>query len=217
MSDQKLKRVVLRESSTDPLVFYQVFCEECYRPAIGLRDYALIVDCGANIGLSAQYFADRHPNATVLAIEPDEQNFAVLSSNSADYQRIIEAQWAIGGHTGRGKMIGHKKGHWALRVERSPEGRILVVPLRDVLTATSFPFGCDGRLPLRRRPCLLKLDIEGAEVECFQNPDWLELVDVIAVEFHNKEGPEVMAAALAKDPRKHRTWVVGEIHFVEFM
>ena len=38
----------------------------------------VILDCGANVGITALYFAWRYPNARIFCIEPDDQNFELL-------------------------------------------------------------------------------------------------------------------------------------------
>jgi hypothetical protein len=38
----------------------------------------IIIDAGANIGLSSIYFANRFPEAKIIAIEPEESNFRLL-------------------------------------------------------------------------------------------------------------------------------------------
>ena len=52
----------------------------------------LIVDLGASVGLSAIWFAQVWPFATVLAIEPHEENFRLLQRNVARYPNITPIQ-----------------------------------------------------------------------------------------------------------------------------
>src|SRR2546423_3692928 len=42
------------------------------------RPDPLIIDCGANIGLSVIYFKYLYPRATIVAFEPDQKIFRVL-------------------------------------------------------------------------------------------------------------------------------------------
>src|SRR5262249_17417794 len=46
----------------------------------------LIVDCGANIGLSARYFATEYPAARIVAVEPDIENAAFARSHCKTYK-----------------------------------------------------------------------------------------------------------------------------------
>jgi FkbM family methyltransferase len=50
----------------------------------------IIIDCGSNIGLSVIYYKQLYPNASILAFEPDKQNFQLLKKNvvSNNYQNV---------------------------------------------------------------------------------------------------------------------------------
>jgi FkbM family methyltransferase len=69
-------------SSHDMLTVNEVFCREDYRCP---RDVRVVVDAGANIGISALYFLTRNPAARVYAFEPDPRNAARLRGNLAAY------------------------------------------------------------------------------------------------------------------------------------
>lgn len=47
------------------------------------------MDAGANVGLAARLFAALWPNATIVSLEPDRSNFAVLELNAALAQNIL--------------------------------------------------------------------------------------------------------------------------------
>ena len=47
----------------------------------------LIIDGGANVGLSLRGFARDFPQAHVIAVEPDDDNFRVLAANAAELDR----------------------------------------------------------------------------------------------------------------------------------
>jgi hypothetical protein len=86
----------LRPRTSDLSVFNQVFIEEEYMFSrikrteeikkyqdgiLGRGERPLIIDCGAYIGLSGIYFKGLFPNAMVLAVEPDPENFESLKRN----------------------------------------------------------------------------------------------------------------------------------------
>lgn len=52
----------------------------------------VIVDAGANIGLTAVYFANQFPAARILALEPESSNYALLCKNTAAYPQA--ALWS---------------------------------------------------------------------------------------------------------------------------
>ena len=57
----------------------EIFVEEIYK--IQLPSNSLIIDCGANIGLGILYLKEKFADASVIAFEPDETNFDLLSRN----------------------------------------------------------------------------------------------------------------------------------------
>ncbi len=66
-----------RPNTSDVEVFKQIFAWREYRCLDDVHDASLIIDCGANVGYSAVYFLTRYPNARVIAVEPDADNFSV--------------------------------------------------------------------------------------------------------------------------------------------
>ena len=58
----------------------EIFEEEVYRFQTENKT-PLIIDCGANIGLSVLYFRRLFPNAKIIAFEPDEGIFKILQKN----------------------------------------------------------------------------------------------------------------------------------------
>src|SRR5882724_4195678 len=57
----------------------EIFIQEIYK--VYLPDNSLILDCGANIGLSVIYFKKLNPSVKVIAFEPDNANFELLKKN----------------------------------------------------------------------------------------------------------------------------------------
>jgi FkbM family methyltransferase len=66
-------------------VFAQVLANREYRCLDQSEISGLVIDCGANIGLSTLYFLTRFPNAHLIAIEPDPDNFKMLAGNTAGF------------------------------------------------------------------------------------------------------------------------------------
>jgi FkbM family methyltransferase len=156
----------------------------------------VIVDLGANIGLASLFFAARYPRATVLALEPDPANFAMLSHNVAGVGgRILSVQGAI----------------WSedrdLRVLRSDANGVPLgdwgVQVGNVAGAGTIEVAGWSMARLIRDHCLgqidiLKIDIEGAEKELFEAEDlgWLASVEMVMIETHERFRPGCNAAVL---------------------
>lgn len=199
--------VTLRAGGSDLRIFKQIYLR-------GELDFPLpdapvyIVDAGANIGLSAVCFAARFPEARVVALEVDAANFALLEENARPYGgRITPLRLALWSGRGRVAITNPGDEAWAFRVAElagSPAGAgdaVDAIGVTGLLEQLGLP-----------RVDLLKLDIEGAELEVFSGATrWLDRVGTIAVELHDRLRPgcsAAMDAALAG--RAHRRTRSGE-------
>jgi FkbM family methyltransferase len=162
-----ITRIRLRPCDSDPFVALQIFGDREYD--LGpirtrtLRDLAetwrvqglepVILDAGANVGYSALFFAETFPNATVLAIEPDQVTFCELQRNCAGVPNIQPIRAALWSHED-GVTLHHNERlkSWATSVR---DGGLTPSVRLDTLMA-SVP---------NSRPLILKFDIEGAERE----------------------------------------------------
>jgi FkbM family methyltransferase len=169
----------LRRRTTDVGTFEQVFFTDQYGSHLysDLRP-RFIVDCGANIGLSTLWFANRYPDATIVAVEPDPSNFALLRENVRSYSNIKPCAAAVWSASVPLRIANPDAAKDAYRVERTSAKNGTTV---DGMTMTDIldSFGLDTI-------DLLKLDIEGVESELFADgaPDWLDRVKVLVIELH---------------------------------
>ena len=69
------RKILLRLGTTDVAAFEHVFINDEYGFSFK-RPPSIIIDAGANVGMSAAYFSLRYPAATIFAIEPETTNFA---------------------------------------------------------------------------------------------------------------------------------------------
>ena len=84
----------LRMESTDIPTFEQIF-GQCQLSFDFPSEPRVIIDAGANIGISTIYFANRFPNAKVIAIEPEESNFELLKINCENYPNVKLVRAAV--------------------------------------------------------------------------------------------------------------------------
>lgn len=78
-------KIILREPD-DLVTVHEVFCRNDY-PVTGSEK--IILDLGANIGVSALFFASKCPGATILSYEPDPRNFPFFEQNTECFNARI--------------------------------------------------------------------------------------------------------------------------------
>ena len=135
----------------------------------------IILDCGANMGVSILYFSKRFPNAKILAFEPDETVLPFLEKNiqSQNLQNVElfkkavwteESELSFYTDSGLGGRIGIEYGNQI-------PAKIKSVRLRDFLNQ-----------PI----AMLKIDIEGAEYDVLKDcEDKLRNVQHVFLEYHS--------------------------------
>ncbi|MEM7466768.1 MAG: FkbM family methyltransferase [Pseudomonadota bacterium] len=178
---------VLRNHSTDVPTFHQIFVNREYNFRVHSRP-AVIVDAGANIGLTAIYFASKYPNAKILALEPEPSNYQLLVKNSGPYPNIIPIQAAVWDQSGEIDLVDPGSGHWAFRTQRddlsagaaySPTHKIPSLCVPDLMAAYDL-----------NAIDIFKIDIEGAEKEVFNDTaEWINSVRSIIIELHDRFRP----------------------------
>lgn len=173
--------VTLRRNSTDVKVFREVFLFQEYK--LPVAEPRVIVDGGANIGLTSIYFSIRYPGATIYAVEPSESNFASLKENTQSEDRIVPILTGLWSSDGWLRITDEKEHAWAFTVTETtaddPKG-FAATTITTLLKRYEL-----GTIDL------LKLDVEGAERELFRkNHDWLSHTRWIAMELHDWIQPD---------------------------
>ena len=135
----------------------------------------LIIDCGSNIGLSVLYYKQLYPFSSIVAFEPDEQNFLLLQKNVGT-NGLLEVQLhkaAVWIHNGTISFEGRESEASHIS-EGDTAHKVASIRLKDVLEQHD-------------QVDFLKIDIEGAEwpviVDC---KDSLKHVAHLFLEYHGK-------------------------------
>lgn len=155
---------------------------------------SICLDCGANVGEMTRRMAKT--GATVHAFEPDPYTFARLSEAVADFPNVTLHQAAVGASDGTLTLSRHAG------FEEDPEAHsISTGAFRSVFRdegGDSFDvpmIGFRGFLRGLGRPAdLIKMDIEGAEVEILEDildSEDMALVGPLFVETHEAQIPEL--------------------------
>jgi FkbM family methyltransferase len=175
---QSNHRVYLRIDTSDFCAYRDVliFKSKSYDPGIPGFSPTTIVDAGAHIGMASILFALKYPDARIIAIEPEPSNFALLVRNTAPYHTITPIQaalWREDGEVNLGASNVHPKG--AFQIVEKGQQRVRAITMDTLMREAGI-----------RSIDLLKMDIEGAEVEVFESCPWIENVRVIAIELHDR-------------------------------
>ena len=173
--------VRLRPGTTDGRVFRDVVRGGEYELVEMDRSPQTIVDVGANIGITSIYFANRYPEARIIAVEPEASNYEILVRNAARYRSITPiraAIWSRDGEVNIGlDLDATEADKWGFHVRDNG------IPVRALTMRTLMREAGIGRIGL------LKMDVEGDEHEIFQVSDWMECVDALAIELHEDVKP----------------------------
>lgn len=168
----------LRSNTSDIFVFEQVLVESEYDLKLQLNP-AFIIDAGANIGLASIYFKNKYPQARIVAIEPDAENFDMLKKNTQLYSGIHLINKGLWNKITFTKISDkYNLGKWSLVIEETTDAAA------GLETITIDKIMADYSV---EKIDLLKIDIETAEQYLFQDnyQSWLSKTKVIVIELHD--------------------------------
>jgi len=150
----------------------EIWCDEVYRLPFDTPP-GVMLDLGANIGLTTVWMAKQGAVSRVVAVEPDPDNARLVAQNIRQNGipgTVLEA--AVGPSDGTAHF---RKAAWSNLGQVAEDG----MPVRLVSVGTLFKeFGLD-------EVGLVKVDIEGSEQALFLGPsEWLGHIQAMIVEFH---------------------------------
>jgi len=162
---------------TDPFCYLrgyrEIFLEQIYKFSVD-KTCPLIIDCGANIGLSVIYFKYLYPEARIVAFEPDPEIFSVLQRNVrrfgfTDVELYQNAVWT-------------SNGELAFRSTGAGDGRVMTEDQEKGLIRVPTVRLDDF---MNQKIDFLKIDIEGAEYEVIKDcQNNLDAVNYFFIEYH---------------------------------
>lgn len=183
------QHLFLRTYSGDIRMFYEIFLDKIYRLPDGLLPAnPVIVDAGANIGITASYFSFSYPSAKIFCIEPSASNYLLLTKNLQKQiasGRVVPLEAAL---YYEDVFVRLDESGWAYNAHVNTNGKTIVAGI----TVTSFM-----HVNKIEKIDLLKMDIEGAEAEIFAgNLSWLTRVNNILIEIHTAALVETIQSIL---------------------
>jgi FkbM family methyltransferase len=167
-------RLSYRRNRGDMQAIREVWLDESYRLAPGFKP-AVLVDLGANIGMTSLWLARRYGIAQVVAVEPDPGNALLLRRNLAQNgMRAVVVEAAISPSDGTAFLTQDAASNMRRLGSAGQPVRTISMRalLRDALPGDEI--------------ALLKVDIEGAEWALFTQGDlsWAAKVGDIIIECH---------------------------------
>jgi FkbM family methyltransferase len=150
----------------------EVWFEEVYR--LPFPDpCGVLLDLGANIGLTSVWMAKRYPFTRIIAVEPEPDNAALVRRNlelNGIKGEVLEA--AVGPREGTARFqVNTSSNQGRLSDSGVP---VAMVSVDSILEKFLVP-----------QLDLIKIDIEGGEQELFVGPTgWLDHTKAIIIEFH---------------------------------
>jgi FkbM family methyltransferase len=202
----------LRLRTSDLPTFDQIFVnqEYAFHATIPPR---IIIDAGANIGLASIYFANKYPEAKIIAIEPESSNYEMLKINVAPYDNVIPVNAALWNRNEPLDLVDPGLDKWGFMTVNGNSG--------DLATGTKC-HTIEGLTVDRimnmydlERLDLLKIDIEGAEKEVFlDSSSWIDRVDSLIVELHDRMKTGCSRSFYNGSNGFDEEWVQGENVFL---
>lgn len=181
-------------NGSDGFAFYQILAMKDFDIFQDFGEPKLIIDAGANIGMSSVYFLNRYPSLRIVAIEPDPDTFEICRMNLAPYgDRVTLIAGALWSNCGRLVLEkGELEWNSHAREPRQGGGGSGEASVEAYDVPALIAAGGGGPVDL------LKVDIEGGELAVFgKNTDaWLPSIKNISIEFHGDECEKTFFRAL---------------------
>lgn len=170
--------IYLRNNSSDTPTFYQVLYNLDYEINVKSQP-EIIIDLGANIGLSSVFFLNKYPNCKVVAVEAEESNYKMLLKNTKNYPNFCGYNKGIWNKNAYLNIKDNKLGNWGFSVYESTnciEGSIEAISMDQLIEIHDI-----------KQIDILKIDIEGSEIELFASnyERWLPMTKMIIIELHD--------------------------------
>ena len=194
MKKYKLKQIkinnsyfIVRENTPDIRVLRSCFSGEfeCLRYLFPQNYQGLIIDAGAYIGASTLALRKLFKAATIVSVEPSDDNFEILKRNCQNLPKVDLIKGALVGSKKKDLTLKNREtGEWGFTIVENPsdcpnarefEQKVRSISIKDI--EKKHGMNTD----------LLKLDIEGAEKELMENDyETISRIPFIYAELHER-------------------------------
>jgi len=192
--------VILRQNTLDKFVANEIFENKFYDVSMknsrhydnyveeyNVRKPKYIIDAGGNIGLAAIFFAVNYPDAQIITIEPDSDNYFLLCENVKYYKNIRTINGAVWDKQTEVCISNRKQAVWDNGTLNAGK---YIVDEAEISNERYVPaFTVDYLIEKYGIDTIdiLKMDVEGAEREIFSggHEKWLPKVKILVIEHHD--------------------------------
>ena len=181
----------------------------------GADECEAYIDLGANIGLFTVLYALRYPNKTIVSVEPEKTNYALLKRNTVELKNVICLNNAVWYKNAWVKVYESsvkiypsntpsEGGFYVGECKKTEEDAMFAVSINSIVDK----FNIDNYM--------VKMDVEGAEYAIFEKGklDWIEKCKMIVMETHDRLFSEYSEQSIFKiiKTTHYRKRKVGENH-----
>lgn len=142
----------------------------------------VFVDCGANIGLASVWFKNEYPDAHIIAVEPDQDNYELCCKNLANYGDVKIHHAGVGSRAGKLVIKDPSVGSMSFETEFAFDDRA------DTIECLSLNTLLDNVIP--HSVVVVKVDIEGSQADLFsKNLEWIDCTALLMIEIEDWKYP----------------------------
>jgi FkbM family methyltransferase len=171
--------IYVRPTTDDLWVLLQVFDDKEYQFVEQIQAHN-ILDLGGNSGYTAVYFANIFPDARIITLEPDSDNYYHLLKNVRSYPNIASLHAAIWDKEDF-VILSDPSAKSSSKSFQTPGQRSTSGELVSAHTIQSISIFVSVKVW-----DLIKMDIEGAEDRLLQSAaEWVGYADALAIEIHD--------------------------------
>lgn len=214
MSDGFLVYANPKAAMETQFIHKEIFQDKCYDVAPFPED-AFMIDAGGNIGMFSLYMKKKYPSATILAFEPAPTTFNTFKKNMElhNISGVQVYQCGLGRENsnetltfypnmpGNSTLHGGEKEEFIKTADSEHPVIKLLSEVEQVQVDVKRLSGFLNDLPDLKRIDLLKIDVEGAELDIFRGLDivhW-DLIENIVLEICDHNGALEEAEALLRE------------------
>ncbi len=188
---KKRKRTLhFRKNSKDFETFEEIFISQIYNIPLSFTPKT-IIDAGANTGLASLFFKFRYPEVDIVALEIENGNVEMIHKNLKGYANFEVLKKGLYNKHAFFKVKNpyNATNSFTLKeVTKNENHDIEAITISQIIKYKNWD-----------TVDILKIDIEGAEIELFKSyyEEWLPKVKVIYIETHDRMKPKCAYTVIA--------------------